>query len=363
MIARSRILPESVTGKQLYSTHGDYNEEGISVATFQLNFIRGGLILGMAIHHALSDGAGCDGFLTMWAENSAAAANGTPYLPTKQRFNIYGSLLDIEKPTPERMAELETEFPVVKDAGGPMPPPPANFQMPSLVPQMWHFPKSKAEALKIQASSNVEDGWISTYNAIIALLWGSVTRAKLGMLKPDLDSTAILIHSFDTRKVWNPPLPEDLLGVGAAPARCGPLMVKDIIAAENLSKLASSIRASIKVMTPQYLTGLLQWVAGHEDQRWLEVSMNSFLGMDFGASSLQGMTAYEKHDFGFGLPKAFRVPSPELDGFVWLYPSRAATKDAAADEGVEVCVCLEESCQERLMQDEVLLAYAQPRGL
>lgn len=60
----SQLLPDFVTAKQLHSPLGDNNEEGIAVAAFQLNFIRGGLIIGLAIHHSVSDGPGCDGFLT-----------------------------------------------------------------------------------------------------------------------------------------------------------------------------------------------------------------------------------------------------------------------------------------------------------
>ncbi|KAJ9133690.1 Trichothecene 3-o-acetyltransferase [Pleurostoma richardsiae] len=335
LIEGNQLLPKSVTAKQLHSPLGSNDEGGICLAAFQLNFIRGGLVIGLAIHHALSDGPGCDGFLTTWAENSAAAGKGTPFVPTKQSFNIYGSPLDVEEPTPAQMEMLKNAYPVVKDAGGPMPPPPPGFKMPPLVPQMWHFPKSKLEALKRQASTGRADQWISTYDAVMALLWSGITRAKLELLKPDLESRATLVHAVDTRKAWDPPLPERFLGVGAAAARCEPLAVRDVIAAENLSTLAASIRASIAAITPQYLTGLLRWVAGQKDQRWLEVNVNSFLGVDLGASSWQGMTAYENHDFGFGLPRALRWPSPAFEGFVFLYPSRAGSKSEATDEGIE----------------------------
>lgn len=260
------------------------------------------------------------------------------------------------------MAAINDAYPVLKDAGGPMAPPPADFKMPDLVQQMWHFPKKSAESLKELASSKLESGWISTYDAIMGLIWSRVTRAKLDLLKPDLNSKALLIHAINTRKVWNPPLSESFLGVASTPGRCELLSLNDIIAEENLSKLAASVRSSIQDVTPQYLEGMLQWIAGHEDKRWLEININSFLGMDLGASSWQSMTAYEKHDFGFGLPNALRWPSPPFEGFVFLYPSRAATRNAKPDEGIEVCICLEKSCHERLMEDRVLLKYAHPRG-
>ncbi|KAH9205037.1 hypothetical protein DL95DRAFT_493455 [Leptodontidium sp. 2 PMI_412] len=126
----------------------------------------------------------------------------------KHTFKLEGSPLDFAKPTPEQMSKLQTAFLMVKDAGSPMPPPPADLYMPSLVSQiaMWHFPKSKAEALKTTFSREVQDGWISTYDAVMAPLWSSMTRAKLDMLKPDLESTTKLAHAVDARKVWDPPL-------------------------------------------------------------------------------------------------------------------------------------------------------------
>lgn len=363
MIAGDKLLPESVTSKQLHSPLGDNSEDGIRVATVQLNFIRGGLVVGVAVHHAVSDGPGCDGFLATWAENSAAIAKGEPLIPTKHNFSIHGSPLTVEKPTPDSMEELNSRFPVVRDAGGPMAPPPPGFIMPSLIPQMWHFPRTKVESLKAQVAGAITDGWVSTYDVVMAILWGSITRAKLAMLQPDMESKVTLINAVDTRKVWDPPLPDRFLGVGAVPARCDPLTIREVIAPENLAKLATTVRASINSITPDHLTGLLHWVAGHKDRRWLETNVNSFLGMDLAGSSWQAMTAYEKHDFGFGLPKALRWPSPQFDGFVFLYPSRAAAKPAEADEGIELCVCLEKSCQETLMKDETLLAYARPRGI
>lgn len=348
--------------QQLLSPLGNNDEEGIPVAVFQLNFIPGGLVVGVAVHHVLSDAPGCEGFLTCWAENSAAAARGASFSASKNSFKLEESPLYVHKPTAAEAKELDNAFPAVKDVGGFMPPPPADFKMPPLACQMFHFPKSKAEALKSEAASQVKEGWISTYDAIMALLWCSVTRSKLELLKPDLDTEAILIHAVDTRKVWDPPLPENFVGNAAAAARPGPFTLQELIAPENHAKIATSVRASIKALTPEYLTGLLQWVASREDKRYLEHKVNAFLGLDFSGSSWASMKAYERHDFGFGYPKALRWPSPPFEGFVFFYPSRAAQKHPSDDEGVEVCICLEESCMGRLLKDEVMLKYAHPRG-
>jgi hypothetical protein len=56
-----KLLPKAVTEKQLFSPLGDNQEDDLIISTFQINFIKGGLILGVAIHHNCSDGPGCDG--------------------------------------------------------------------------------------------------------------------------------------------------------------------------------------------------------------------------------------------------------------------------------------------------------------
>ncbi|KAK9446503.1 transferase family-domain-containing protein [Limtongia smithiae] len=362
LLAAHQILPSAVTAKQLHSPLGDNNDEGISIAAFQLNFIKDGLIVGVAIHHSVSDGPGCDGFLTTWAENSALALCGLPSVVKDVTFDLLNSPLNTAKPLPKQIAKIKDAYPVLKNSGGPMQPPPPGFVLPNLVPQMWHFPKSKTEALKTKASST-DGSWISTYDAVMAMVWSSATRARMDLFKPAPESTTLLVHAVDTRSTWSPPLSPSFLGVGTAPASCKPLSIQDIIDPANLPLVAASVRSSIKQITPDYLTGLLEWIAGQDDRRYLEISLNSFLGMDFGGSSWQSMRAYETHNFGFGFPSALRWPCPMFDGFVFVYPSRANTKAAAADEGIEVCICLEEGCHQRLMADSVLLEYAQPRGV
>lgn len=64
----SKVLPKSVTERSLFSPLGENSDEEQPIAVFQVNFIKGGLVLGVAIHHSCSDGPGCDGFLTTWAE-------------------------------------------------------------------------------------------------------------------------------------------------------------------------------------------------------------------------------------------------------------------------------------------------------
>jgi hypothetical protein len=356
-----KLLPKAVTEKQLFSPLGDNQKDDTIISTFQINFIKGGLILGIAVHHSCSDGPGCDGFLTTWAQNSAAVSNGTPF-QTVSEGTLDRSRLSTAKPQAARWKELDQKFPVLKDGGGPPPPPSADFKMPDLAIRMWHFPKSKTGELKAGATVEMGDSWVSTYDAIMAILWKSITRSKLELLHPDLTQEVILVHAVNTRKTLNPPLPEEFMGNAVALPRTEPIKISDLLADGNLPSIAQRVRNSIKAITPQYVAELPEWVAGLEDRRWININMISFMGMDLAGTSWQGMNVYQKHDFGFGVAKAIRFPDPQFEGYVFVYPSRAGVKENAVDEGVEVCVCLEKGCHDRLMKDEELLKFAQPRG-
>jgi hypothetical protein len=356
-----KLLPKAVTEKQLFSPLGDNQEDETIISTFQINFIKGGLILGVAIHHSCSDGPGCDGFLTLWAKSSAAVSRGTPFQAIPEG-TLDRSRLSAKKPEVARWKQLDQKYPVLRDGGGPPSPPPAGFKMPDLAIRIWHFPKSKTEELKSKATSQTGANWISTYDAIMSILWKTITRSKLELLQPDPDKEVILVHAVNTRKAFDPPLPETFMGNAVGLARTEPMKVSDLIADNNLPELAQKVRASIKTITPQYVAELPEWVAGLEDRRWININMDSFLGMDLAGTSWQAMNVYQQHDFGFGIARAIRFPDPQFEGYVFVYPSRADVKENAVDEGIEVCVCLEKSCHDRLAQDKELLTYAQPRG-
>lgn len=357
-----KVLPKLVTEKSLFSPLGENADEQQPICVIQLNFIKGGLILGVAVHHSCSDGPGADGFLTTWAESATAAATGWPFRSIDPANLDRSRLSAATKPDAARWKQLDGKFPVWKDTKGPMPPPPADFKMPALASRMWHFPASALAKLKADASpaKGEDDGaWISTYDAVVALVWKRVTLAKLPLLNPDLDSESMLAHALNTRQRMSPPLPDRFLGNAIAMPRADPIPIRSVIEDDNLPRLAAMVRKATNTITPQYLEELSQWVAGLEDRRWIQLNSNSFLGMDFLANTWQLMSAYTKHDFGFGLPRALRWPNPAFEGYVFIFPSRAHL--IGGDEGLEVCICLEETTADRLMADEVLLKYAHPR--
>jgi len=355
----SKLVPKAATETQLF--RGDNTEKDIFISAFQVNFIKGGLILGLAIHHNVSDGPGCDGFLTTWAENSKAVADGTQ-IPPFNPENLDRSRLSSKNiPDDARMEELQRKLPAFKHIKEPPAPPPADFVMPEMTQVMWHFPKSKLVKLKAlcKSAGGDETNWVSTYDCMMGLLWKTMTRAKVPLLNPDMSSESILMHAVNNRQMLDPPLPDRYLGNAVSLASTHRRTIRDVLdmtAAEG----AAMVRASIKRITNDSIHDLADWIAGTPNKSWIGMELNAFLGMDLAGTSWTKMTSYTSHDFGFGLPKAVRFPKPDWEGYVFVYPQRI--KDDS-DEGFECCVLLEKGCQERLMKDEELLAFAAPRGL
>ncbi|OBW67356.1 MAG: Pkinase-domain-containing protein [Aureobasidium pullulans] len=184
----------------------------------------------------------------------------------------------------------------------------------------------------------------------MAVLWRATTRAKIPMLKPDMDKKINLTHAVNNRKILDPPLPDRYLGNAVSLAQVTPTATKDVIAEDALPAIALAIRSSISRITPQSIHDLAEWVAGIENKSQISINVDAFLGMDLAATSWQQMTSYTQQDFGFGVPKAVRFPKPDWEGYVFVYPER--------EEGVEVCVLLEDACQGRLREDEELGRYA-----
>lgn len=152
------------------------------------NFVRGGLLLNAHIHHAANDAGGWAGFTHQLAENCSAFLTGSPY-PSWDM-----SCLDISrliKPNVPKGQTIERDPWIPDDLLSSPVPVSGGKQI-----LIFHLPKSKAAGLKAYAApspdtpypypsgsqppENVDrTGFISTYDAMAALLYRTLTRLRL----------------------------------------------------------------------------------------------------------------------------------------------------------------------------------------
>ncbi|OJD37518.1 trichothecene 3-o-acetyltransferase [Diplodia corticola] len=368
------LLPVAVTQKQPFTPLGEDKEDETPILVAQVNYIRGGVIVAVAVHHCCSDGPGTDGFLAQWAANTQAAATSSALPAFDSSCLDRTPLMSQAKPSDEWMAATQKKIRSLDHVKEPPAPPPADFKMPPLSQVMLHFSTSGLAALK-EATKQPGDGsdWVSTYDSIMAVLWRAFTRSRLEMFKPDMSSESHLLHAVGIRKAVTPALPPHYLGNALLLPKPG-VPISTLIATgsddnstnntNTLPLIAATVRQSIKDYTaPQMVADTLDWLAGTPHKSWIAIRVDGFLGMDVCGTSWGSMTAYARADFGFGLPRALRRPRPTVDGYIFMYPRRPKTGPGAEEEGIEVCVCLESSCMERLLRDEELARFARPRGL
>lgn len=273
----AKVLPATFVGTFPVPS-SDISTEGPPVCGFQVTFIEGGLVLGLAMTHQVCDGPGCEGVLASWARHSAAISRGdadgaspTGEFPSRDILTYVG-----EPISREAWEDLGAKFPSNKTREAPPAPPPADFKMPVVKSRVWHFPKSKLAELKTMCAKDCKTGtgYISTYDALLAVLWRALVRAKQPLVQPAPDAPSRTVHAVNARGRTRPEIPSAYIGVGVTMPQSEALTVADVLGGDleaTLPLLAHAVRATTSQVTPEYVDDLVRFAANAPDLRWTEL--------------------------------------------------------------------------------------------
>lgn len=215
-----------------------------------------------------------------------------------------------------------------------------------------HF--SRASLVKLKAHANEtrssETPYITTNDALSALLWQASCRARLNRLSGDAES--IFCRAVDMRSYMNvsPMYLGNMLHQAYSP------LPVSTVCSLPLGKIASILRTSLN---PQDLTtglrSLVTYIAAHQD----DLSSVSFAAdidssKDIWFSSWAGLPCYD-FDFalgglGVGLEKPDKVRVPLLHAFEGLFYLLPMDRDG----GIDAAVCLREVELDGMSGDEEL---------
>jgi Transferase family len=148
-----------------------------------LNFIPGGLIFTVHKHHAALDIAGTTSLVHQIADNCYSILKGTPQPSWDERLMDRSRF--ISKVADEDLVD----------------PPAAPKRHPAWYPCSWllfHLPQSKAAELKRLATPD-NGTWISTHDALTALLWRVISRNRAKIYNPDLTLPALFFEAINMR--------------------------------------------------------------------------------------------------------------------------------------------------------------------
>jgi hypothetical protein len=311
----------------------------------QANFIPGGLLLVVGIHHSAVDGSGIANVIKIWAANSR---NGAHHI-------TLDSLKEMLDRTPMMNGSTNA---TIDDYPGLCFTNPSSFTpLQASKPDISIFKFSSADllALKDDASPpSAELPWISTHDALAALLWRSTTAARsiAAYNSSGEEIESLLSIAVDGRHRLSPKISQNYLG--NASLNCAVVSkVSDLTTPSRFSlyDIASMVRSAINDFGEQAFwdtIGLIESVPIGQLKR----SFDSIQGPDFVITSWASMGLLEM-DWGqsLGKPDNVRAIVGGQVGWTAILPKHL-------DNSIEVMVLLDTDAMNKLRSDPLFCQYA-----
>ncbi|KAI2621574.1 transferase family-domain-containing protein [Xylaria nigripes] len=350
----------------------------------QVSWIPGGCLLTVCVLHAVFDATGVARVIQTWAElcretQGVSELNGEiarKLLAVNPKKNISipaaghtpapDKSFDILKTRPElwKLLALDSKdnmIPRPSAVSTPTMIPAARPSMPGMRTVVYSFSERAAARLKADATPLNEKQWISTKDALTALIWRSVMRARFpdaaksrnGIRKRGSDPKVRVNVPINGRALLQPKLPPSY--INNVIFHCTSEMpLSQVVGSDSLATLASTIRSEINtiksdgslVRDAAILASLIPDVGS------LISGLKDFLGSDLATTSWVDFPFYDV-DFGpaLGRPDLLRIPRGQWTEFCVLGPRNSKGN-------VEVFISLKGDEMERFLVDTEFQEYA-----
>lgn len=329
----------------------------------QLNFLNGGFVLGVGLHHSVLDGTACVEVMRAWATFCGGEKGEIRVAPV---LTDRGRLLH----KPERAVTLDgfPEFQEVHEEEKKklmkiIQPPNNPLHLHSPTHQaIYYFPSSTLSALKAQLSPT-PPSWISTNDALTALLFSCVITARAPH-PVDPSSCVQLAINLDARAYFSAFLPPGYLGNAVLHSQISALYAELRPSVSNLSSLALRVRRRLQeVGSVEYAEGFLAALHGVED---ISAVVAGFLGpgMFVAPWQVQGFYGIDWGTLGsggrVGIERMRAANEVVREGICQIYP-RVEGDGEGDDGGLEVLVGLPAEATARLREMELWRKWARWR--
>ena len=344
---------DTVCRRSVWPSAGDR----LPISLVQANFIRGGLILSWCILHMAGDGTSFYTWTKIWAEGCRRAQGLEIPDPVQLPEAIWTDREQVTRPSGKNAGNLEDhpEYTLL-----PFTPPGAPPKMLSQTHrgQVFYFsPASlaelKAEASPLNATQPSDQTWISTNDALSALLWRSVMAAQSPLDTLEGDPDSIFNIAIDGRQRTEPRLHKDTLGcflqyvAVSAP-------VRGMLSTLNLADLAIQIRKAILNADEQFTDDVVALVDKLEDvDRLVPTAFLDVPGFNCVQTS---WINFELYGLEWGAVLGHRVQAVRVP-HVGLINGCQVVLPRLPDGGMEILVGVEGSCLDRLLSDPLFTKY------
>jgi hypothetical protein len=354
-------MPMSLLDDNLLAPVGLMRPFGQTAPAFkvQATFIEGGLLLCFCLHHNVGDGSA----LAVLMSRFASGFNDEISRPaSKIAENVSGrellsqsvdAILSPSKHPEYRLAGPKSAIEL--DAN----PPPLPSTMPSMTCGIFYISKANIEYLKQAASPPTEmvnTPWVSTNDAVCALIWSCMTRARSSRIGGKDPTRLLMAVNGRSRLDDKTPLTADFVG-NVNMNSIAQLPASEVTSQEPgmFSKVAAAVHDSTRRVDAQHIRSAIALANSLHDIRDLSMAVEMFLGPDIALSSWRGLPFYDPV-FGFlGRPAWVQHPSMVSDGLSYIMPSRPGV------EGFEVVVGMQSENMEILKADKQWHKYMELR--
>lgn len=267
-------------------------------------FACGGVSLVTTINHACTDGLSVNQFLNSWSEVARGLEISNPPLHNRALLEVQTS------PDPDfHPKEL-------KSLANPQQAAPQGDPTFSPTERMFLFTPEQLKRAKKKAIGAGELGTFSTFEAINAHLWRSVTKAR--NLPPN--ATTKFLTTLDMRKRLKPNLPDGYFG-NAICFVSASATARDI-SQNSLSYAANAIREAISGFSERYYRSVLGFAQAHRHPLVMNVNAGpESAGRDVAVASWARM-GFMRLDFGSGNPVFCGPGNNPFDGSILMLPAR-----------------------------------------
>jgi hypothetical protein len=345
MLEENVICPRMTLAGGLGETLSDPSP----VLLLQANFIPGGLLLTIVASHSTMDIVGQVQMIYLLPK----ACRNEPFTGEEvtngnlDRRNLIPLLNDGREPDPKFVCQTKKPASSQSTSGNHLPSPAPS----SLSWAYFTFKSASLAVLKALATSSITtpSTFISTNDALCALIWQSIARARLARLDPATDS--IFTRAVDMRRHLN--IPKEF--PGNMTTKTTNISTLQKLTDHPLGDVASQLRS---VLDPEILKyNMLAYATSQIRTR--DKSANSPVDRTkcIVMSSWSKVDCYEfDFNLGLGRPESVRRPqfSP-VEGVVYLLPK-------ALDGEIVAGLCLRDDDMEKLKVDKEFLKYGQYNG-
>lgn len=331
--------------------------ERLPVADCQANFIPGGLLLTCCFFHVFGDAKSYFTWLETWAEECRRIQGETG--PRNEVPDVF--FTDREKhmtPSGRHAGKPEDHPEILVLPFTPEGAPPKMISR-EHVGQVFRLTaeqlaKLKADAAPANASESSDQTWVSTNDALSALMWRSVMNAQFSLDTLEGDPTSVFNIAVDGRPRTNPPVHPRTLGnwLGwVMPA----MPIRKMLERESVADPALVIRKAVAKLDEEYVDSLSTLFENVEDVN--RVVATAFVDVP-GANCVQtswinlGVYGLEWGQKLGGKIKAVRSPD------VGVINGGSLVLPALPGGGIELIVGVESKCLPKLLKDPLLAKYA-----